>query len=83
MASVHVSGSGGKTGRREEMTLVAREGYTHLEDIGDSGLRSEDQPRIGLDVGIFSCFGLGCVLPVCCPGAVNSQEKSRGIAINS
>lgn len=54
MASVYVSGSRGKTGRREEMTLVAREGYTHLEDIGDSGLRAEDQPRIGLDVGIFS-----------------------------
>lgn len=54
MFSVYVSESGRKTERREEITLVAREGHTHLEDVGDSGLRSEDQPRVGLDIGIFS-----------------------------
>lgn len=54
MASVYVSGSRRETHRREQVAPVASEGYTHLEDIGDSGLRSEDQPRIGLDVGIFS-----------------------------
>lgn len=36
------------------MTLVARDGRTHLEDVGNSGLCSEDQPRIGLDVGVLS-----------------------------
>lgn len=40
--------------KKGEMTLEAREGHTHLEDICDSGLCPEDEPRIGLDVGIFS-----------------------------
>lgn len=34
--------------------LAASEGRAHLEDIGDGGLCPQDQPRIGLDVGIFS-----------------------------
>lgn len=36
------------------MALEAREGHAHLEDVCDSGLRPKDQPRVGLDVGIFS-----------------------------
>lgn len=42
-----------ETGKREGMPLVAREQRTHFEDVGDSGLRAEDQPGVGLDVGIF------------------------------
>lgn len=75
MASEYLSGSRGKAGKTEESALVARAGRTHLEDVGHSGLRAEDQPGVGLDVGVFSRFLLGGVLPVC--GAVASRPREE------
>lgn len=77
MASVYLPRSRGKPGKRGEMTLGKKERRTHLEDVGDSRLRSEDQPRIGLDVGVFSRFLLRRVLPVCCAVAMTSGPKKR------
>lgn len=59
------------------MILVAKEGPTHLEDVSDSGLCAEDQPRIGLNVGVFSCFWLGCMLPVYCTVAITSKPREE------
>lgn len=56
---------------------MAGEGRAHLEDVGNSGLRSEDQPRVGLDVGVFPRFLLGGVLPVCCAVATPSRPRKE------
>ena len=32
---------------------MARDGRAHFQDVGDCGLRAEDQPGVGLDVGVF------------------------------
>ena len=42
---------------------------SYLQDVGDSGLGPQDQPRVGLDVGVLGGLQPRGVLPALRPGA--------------
>lgn len=51
---------------------------THLQDVGDGGLSPQDEPGVGLDVGVLGRFQVRGVLPVRHPGDPQRGALSRG-----